>query len=50
MAHIRCLHFETAFNVLPIALLLASGLFFAGSFFYVRDLSKVKSVHLEAIE
>ncbi len=41
---------ETAFNVLPIALLLASGLFFAGSFFYVRDLSKVKSVHLEAIE
>lgn len=38
---------KTAFNLLPISLLLASGLFFAGSFFYEKDLSKVENVKLE---
>jgi MFS family permease len=41
---------QTAFSVLPIALLIASALFFAGSFFYEKDLRKVKAVTLEAID
>jgi MFS family permease len=40
---------QTAFNLLPVSLLLASGLFFAGSFFYEKDLSKVVNVKLEAV-
>jgi MFS family permease len=38
---------QTAFNLLPISLVIASGLFFAGSFFYARDLAKVVDVKLE---
>lgn len=38
---------QTAFNLLPISLVIASLLFFAGSFFYERDLSKVETVKLE---
>jgi MFS family permease len=38
---------QTAFSLLPIALLIASVLFFAGSFFYERDLTKVSKVELE---
>jgi len=40
---------QTAFNLLPITLVIASGLFFAGSFFYERDLAKVEKITLEAI-
>jgi len=39
---------QTAFTVLPVALVLASALFFTGSFFYAKDLKKVMPVHLEA--
>ena len=39
---------QTAFRLLPIALLIASGLFFAGSFFYAKDLKKVSIVTVEA--
>jgi len=39
---------QTAFNLLPIALMIAAGLFFAGSFFYEKDLTKVEKVTLEA--
>jgi len=38
---------QTAFNLLPISLVIASILFFAGSFFYERDLSKVEPIKLE---
>jgi fucose permease len=38
---------QTAFTLLPLALLIAAALFFAGSFFYARDLRKVKEVTLE---
>ena len=38
---------HTAMQVLPIALVIASILFFAGSFFYEKDLSKVEKVILE---
>jgi MFS family permease len=41
---------QTAFSLLPIALIIASGLFFAGSFFYEKDMKKVKVVKLEPIE
>jgi MFS family permease len=41
---------QTAFTVLPIALIIASALFFAGSFYYEKDLRKVKAVKLEAID
>jgi MFS family permease len=41
---------QTAFTFLPLALLLASALFFAGSFFYKKDLQKVEIVKLEAEE
>jgi len=40
---------QTAFTVLPIALLVACALFFAGSFFYEKDLSKVEKIHLEVV-
>jgi hypothetical protein len=33
--------------VLPVALLLASVMFFTGAFYYERDLSKVAKVQLE---
>jgi MFS family permease len=39
---------QTAFNLLPIALLIAVILFFIGSFYYERDLSKVEKIKLEA--
>lgn len=38
---------QTAFSFLPIALLIASALFFAGSFYYEKDLHKVEKVKLE---
>ncbi len=41
---------QTAFTFLPIALLIASGLFFAGSFYYEKDLRKVEKVKLEVVE
>ena len=37
----------TAFVVLPFSFLVAAALFFAGSFFYPRDLDKVEKVALE---
>jgi fucose permease len=40
---------QTAISFLPIALLLASVLFFAGSFYYERDLRKVENIALESI-
>jgi MFS family permease len=40
---------QTAMSLLPIALLIASLLFFSGSFFYEKDLSKVENIELEAI-
>ncbi len=39
---------ETAFTLLPVALLIACLLFFTGSFFYEKDLSKVEPVKMEA--
>ena len=39
---------QTAFTVLPIALIIASALFFTGSFFYEKDLSKVEFIKMEA--
>jgi MFS family permease len=41
---------QTAFAFLPIALLIASALFFAGSFYYEKDLRKVEKVKLEVVE
>jgi MFS family permease len=41
---------QTAFTFLPIALLIASALFFAGSFYYERDLKKVEKVELEIVD
>ncbi len=41
---------QTAFMFLPIALLIASALFFAGSFYYKKDLYKVEKVTLEVVE
>ncbi len=40
---------QTAFTFLPIALLIASALFFAGSFYYEKDLKKVEKVDLEIV-
>jgi fucose permease len=40
---------QTAFNLLPVSLVISSVLFFAGSFFYAKDLSKVPVVKLEAV-
>jgi MFS family permease len=41
---------ETAFLVLPLALVVASVLFFAGSRFYAKDLAKVEQIKLEQEE
>ena len=41
---------QTAFTFLPIALLIASALFFAGSFYYEKDLRKVEKVKQEVVE
>lgn len=41
---------QTAFTFLPIALLLASGLFFAGSFYYEKDLKKVEKINFEVVD
>ncbi len=41
---------ETAFTFLPIALLIAAALFFAGSFYYEKDLKKVEKVTLEVVD
>jgi MFS family permease len=40
---------QTAMSVLPLALLLAAVMFFTGSFYYEKDLSKVEKVKLESI-
>ena len=39
---------QTAFNVLPVFLLIAVVLFFIGSFYYERDLNKVEKINMEA--
>ncbi|MDO9254779.1 MAG: MFS transporter [Bacteroidales bacterium] len=41
---------QTAFTFLPIALLIAAALFFAGSFYYEKDLKKVEKVELEIVD
>ena len=41
---------QTAFSFLPISLLVAAALFFAGSFYYEKDLRKVEKVKLEVVE
>jgi len=41
---------QTAFTFLPVALLIAAALFFAGSFYYEKDLKKVEKVKLEIVE
>ncbi len=41
---------QTAFTFLPIALIFASAMFFAGSFYYEKDLRKVEKVTLEVGE
>lgn len=41
---------QTAFTFLPIALLFATAMFFAGSFYYEKDLRKVEKVKLEVVE
>ncbi|MEI6060864.1 MAG: MFS transporter [Bacteroidota bacterium] len=41
---------QTAFAFLPLALLFASAMFFAGSFYYEKDLRKVEKVRMEAGE
>jgi MFS family permease len=41
---------QTAFTFLPLALLIASVLFFAGSFYYEKDLHKVEKVTLEVVD
>ena len=38
---------QTAMTILPVFLVASSLLFFAGSFFYERDLSRVEKVALE---
>jgi MFS family permease len=40
---------QTAMTFLPLALVLAALLFFMGSFFYEKDLSKVEKITLEAV-
>ena len=40
---------QTAMSVLPIALMLAAVMFFTGSFYYERDLSKVEPVKLVSV-
>jgi fucose permease len=41
---------QTAFAFLPVALLIASALFFAGSFYYEKDLHKVEKIKMEIID
>jgi MFS family permease len=41
---------QTAFNLLPLSLLVAVILFFIGSFYYEKDLNKVEKIKLEAAE
>lgn len=41
---------QTAFTYLPVALLIAAALFFAGSFYYEKDLKKVEKVELEIVD
>jgi MFS family permease len=41
---------QTAFTFLPIALVVAAVMFFAGSFYYEKDLQKVEKVTLEIVE
>ena len=41
---------QTAFKFLPLALLIASALFFAGSFYYEKDLKKVEKIKLEVVD
>jgi MFS family permease len=38
---------QTALLVLPASLVISAGLFFIGSFFYVRDFNKVEKIELE---
>jgi MFS family permease len=38
---------QTAFLILPVSLVIAAGLFFAGSFFYTKDFNKVEKIQLE---
>jgi MFS family permease len=41
---------QTAFTFLPIALVIAAAMFFAGSFYYEKDLQKVEKVTLEIVD
>lgn len=41
---------QTAFKFLPVALLIAAILFFAGSLYYEKDLRRVEKVVLEATD
>ena len=41
---------QTAFTFLPIALVVAAAMFFAGSFYYEKDLQKVEKVTLEIVD
>lgn len=41
---------QTAMSFLPVALLLAALMFFSGSFFYEKDLSKVEKIKLVSVE
>jgi MFS family permease len=41
---------ETALAFLPLSMLVAAGFFFAGSFYYAKDLSKVEKVVMEVID
>jgi MFS family permease len=41
---------QTAMSFLPLALLIASVLFFTGSFYYEKDLMKVEKINLETAE
>jgi MFS family permease len=40
---------QTAMSTLPVALLIASVMFFSGSFFYEKDLLKVEKIRLESL-
>jgi len=41
---------QTALSFLPLSMLLAAGFFFAGSFYYEKDLRKVEKVTLEVVD
>lgn len=41
---------ETAFTLLPIALVIAALLFFAGSLYYEKDLNKVEKIKLQSVD